>query len=276
VEHVDEHPVLGEHVIFAAPEVQAVDADPFTRGRAIQVPAGMRGQHAIPAGAASVSALGEQAVQILYSPIGEGVQPVFLVQVLEFRQVIAGADSTRPVPLDIRWKVVRHTHALQVFLVENIQAVENEAPDQVQCSRGFDRILSFQINRIIVPRCWPDVIFTPCRGQHLDSRLLHQVNDVQESEYFVDPAILHLAKFAPADMDILAGGRDGQPVSRESAADRLWQASCLATLIYSALFLTLWFVEAKRIYPIDPGLFDRAAYIQMSVGHVIVIFVQVA
>jgi len=60
------------------------------------------------------------------------------------------------------------------------------------------------------------------------------------------------------------------------AADRLWQASCLATLIYSALFLTLWFGEAKRIYPIDPGLFDRVAYIQMSVGHVIVIFVQVA
>ena len=46
VEHVDEHPVLGEPVTFAAPEVQTVDADPFTRGRAIQVPAGMRGQHA--------------------------------------------------------------------------------------------------------------------------------------------------------------------------------------------------------------------------------------
>ena len=49
---------------------------------------------------------------------------------------------------------------------------------------------------------------TPCRGQHPETRLLHQVNDVQESEYFVDPAILHLAKFAPADMDILAGGRE--------------------------------------------------------------------
>ena len=85
VEHVNEHPVLGEPVTFAAPEIQAVDADPPTRGRAIQVPAGMCGQHAIPASTASVSALGEQAVQILYSPIGEGVQPVFLVQVFKFR-----------------------------------------------------------------------------------------------------------------------------------------------------------------------------------------------
>ena len=48
--HVNEHPILDEHVICAAPEVQAVDTDAPAAGRDAQVLAGMVGQHAVPAG----------------------------------------------------------------------------------------------------------------------------------------------------------------------------------------------------------------------------------
>jgi hypothetical protein len=60
------------------------------------------------------------------------VQPVFLVQVLEFSQPIAGADSTRAIPAYVGVEVIGDAHAFQVFRVIDVEGVEDESPDQIE------------------------------------------------------------------------------------------------------------------------------------------------
>jgi len=132
VEHVDEHPVLGEPVTFAAPEVQAVHAQASTGWRTAQVSAKVGRPDAMPTRRGRVIPFGEQAVQRLHGAVWKGMQPVALVQIFEFFLAETGADPTRAIPAYVGVKVIGDAHAFQVFLIIDVEGVEDESSDQIE------------------------------------------------------------------------------------------------------------------------------------------------
>ena len=58
--------------------------------------------------------------------------------------------------------------------------------------------------------------------------------------------------------------------------ERLWFASSAAIFAYSFLFIVWWLMSSRRVARVAPEIFDSVAFITMTIGHMIVLLLQLA
>ena len=58
--------------------------------------------------------------------------------------------------------------------------------------------------------------------------------------------------------------------------ERLWFASSAAIFAYSFLFIVWWLMSSRRVARVAPEIFDWVAFTTMTIGHTIVLLLQLA
>jgi hypothetical protein len=56
--------------------------------------------------------------------------------------------------------------------------------------------------------------------------------------------------------------------------ERLWFVSSAAIFAYSFLFIVWWLMSSRRVARVAPEIFDSVAFITMTIGHMIVLLLQ--